>query len=114
MGTRFNTYSPALDLGKGFGDLPKSLNFAAAARHHRASSAKIFPASLGPTAVRTRTTSTGASRSSTACPTSTRTSAEIDNAFVKHLIPITEFVFSAPVSNWRRAGGARPERSSPA
>ena len=29
-----------------------------------------------------------------------RMSAEIDNEFVKHLIPITEFTFSKPISNF--------------
>ena len=31
-------------------------------------------------------------------------SREIDNAFIKHLIPLTEFVFSAPINNVPQGG----------
>ena len=99
MGNDFNTYRPVLDAGIGFGGLPKILNllrpFAITAEP-----SETFPAHLERRGAEFLRTSTGVSRSSTACPTLTRHVAEIDNDFLKHLIPLAEFTFTKPVYNF--------------
>lgn len=97
--TPFNTYTPVLDVGKGFGDLPTSMNI------------------LRPVAITAELSESFPGQSWTAgSPNSTNLNwgftvqyslpyynshiAEIDNDFVKHLIPITEFTFSKPLSNY--------------
>jgi hypothetical protein len=108
----YNAYSPVLDVGKGFGDLPTSLN------------------PLRSLAITTELSASFPGQSSTdGCPNSTTVNwgftiqyslpyynanvGEINNDFLKHLIPITEFVFSAPVSNvapggWGVTGTIQP------
>ena len=96
--TPYTTITPVLNLGKGFGDLPTSLN------------------PLRPLAITAQLSEDIPSQSWTdgspnsvnlnwgftiqySLPYYNANVAAIDNAFFKHLIPITEFVFSAPVSN---------------
>ena len=95
----FNTYTPVLDIGKGFGDLPTSMNI------------------LRPLAITAELSESFPGQSSTSgSPNSTNLNwgftvqyslpyynshvAEIGSDFVKHLIPITEVTFSKPLSNY--------------
>ena len=94
-----NTYSPVLDVGKGFGDLPKSLNI------------------LRPFAITSEISEdlpgqawSGGGQNSTnfnwgftvqySLPYYNANVGEIDNPFFKHLIPLTEFTFSKPIANF--------------
>jgi hypothetical protein len=99
MGNDFNTYSPTIDAGIGFGGLPKSLNF-------------LRPFAITAEAsedVPDRLYSDGNQNSYNfnwgftvqySLPYMNSNVAAIDNEFVKHLIPITEFTFSRPVYNF--------------
>jgi len=107
-----NMYSPVLDVGKGMGDLPTSLNL------------------LRPLAITAEVSSTtpgqaewgGNQFAATfnwgftlqySLPYYNSHVGEIDNDFVKHLIPITEFAFSTPTANaapgsWGTTGTIQP------
>ena len=105
MGNDFNTYSPALDVGLGFGGLPKSLNFLRPF---------AITASLGEDMPDQKFT--GGNQNPTnlnwgftiqySLPYFNANVAQIDNAFIKRLIPITEFTFSRPVANFDTLGPA--------
>ena len=99
MGNDFNTYTPQLDVGLGFGSLPKSLNL------------------LRPFAVTgeisydipDHVTTNGDLNSQNfnwgftiqySLPYFNANVAQIDNAFLKRLVPLTEFTFSKPVANF--------------
>jgi hypothetical protein len=105
MGNDFNTYTPVLDAGIGFGGLPKSLNF------------------LRPFAITAEVSLDNPDQSWTngvqnpqnfnwgftiqySLPYFNQNVAQIDNAFIKRLIPITEFTFSRPVANFSSLGPA--------
>jgi hypothetical protein len=98
MENTFNTYTPVLDVGLGFGSLPTSLNVLRPVAI-TAEISEDFPG---------RGWSQGAQNPNVLnwgftvqynLPYYHSHVAEIDNSFFKHLIPITEVAFSAPVSN---------------
>ncbi len=105
MGNDFNTYTPQLDVGVGFGSLPKSLNL-------------LRPFALtGEVSydIPDQTWTNGMQNSQNfnwgftvqySLPYYNANIAEIDNTFIKHLIPLTEFTFSKPVSNYAPGGDA--------
>ena len=99
MGNSYNTFTPVIDLGKGFGDLPKSLNL------------------LRPIAITAELSEDLPSQGQTngnlnshnlnwgftvqySLPYYNSHVGEIGNDFVKHLIPLVEFTFSKPISNY--------------
>ena len=99
MTNPFNTYTPVIDLGKGLGDLPTSVNV------------------LRPFAVTAELSETVPGRAWTAGnPNSTNLNwgftvqyslpyynssvGEIDNDFIRRLVLLTEFAFSKPVANF--------------
>jgi hypothetical protein len=103
MGNDFNTYTPQLDVGLGFGSLPKSLNL------------------LRPFAITgevsydipDQTWTNGSQNPQNfnwgftiqySLPYFNANVAQIDNAFLKRLIPLTEFTFSKPVVNFAPGG----------
>ena len=102
--TPFNTYSPVLDIGKGFGDLPASLNILRPFAITAELSSSV-PGQAWTAEARTRRRSITASPSNTACPSTIRTSARSTTTFFRHLIPLTEVNFSTPISNY----GAGPQ-----
>jgi|SRR6185437_887331 len=93
MGNDFNTYTPQLDVGLGFGALPTSLNL-------------LRPFALTGEVgydIPDRTWTNGGQNSQNfnwgffvqySLPYFNANVAEIDNPFLKHLIPLTEFTFS--------------------
>lgn len=105
MGNDFNTYTPALDVGLGFGGLPKSLDWLRPV---------ALTAELGEDLPDQRFT--GGNQNPTnfnwgftiqySLPYFNANVAQIDNAFLKRLIPITEFAFSRPVANYGTLGPA--------
>jgi len=104
-GANYTTVSPVLDIGKGFGDLPKSLNILRPL---------AITAELSEDVPNRFWTQGGAQQNSVnlnwgftvqySLPYYNSHVAEIDNPFLKHLIPITEFVFSAPINNVPQGG----------
>jgi hypothetical protein len=97
--TPFNTYSPVLDLGKGFGDLPTSLNIL----RPLAVTAEVSESFPGESWTDGNPNSTNLNWGFTvqySLPYYNSHVAEIDNPFIKHLIPITEFTFSKPLTNY--------------
>jgi hypothetical protein len=103
MGADFDTFSPVLDAGVGFGGLPRSLNF------------------LRPLAVTAevsedipdRLWTDGAPNSYNlnwgftvqySLPYFNANVAQIDNALLKHIVAVTEFTFSRPVYNFAPGG----------
>ena len=99
MGNDFDTYTPQLDVGVGFGALPKSLNLL----RPFAITAEIS------TDVPDQSWIGGAPNSTNfnwgfsiqySLPYFNANVAQIDNAFFKHLVPLTEFTFSKPVANF--------------
>jgi hypothetical protein len=99
MGNDFNTYSPTIDAGIGFGGLPKSLNFlrpfAITAEASEDVPDRLFTDG-GPNSYNFNWGFTV----QYSLPYFNSNVGQIDNAFVKHLIPITEFTFSRPVFNY--------------
>ncbi len=99
MGNDFNTYTPQLDIGLGFGSLPKSLNI-------------LRPLALtGEVSydVPGQTWTNGSQNPQNlnwgftiqySLPYFNANIAEIDNPIIKRLIPLTEFTFSRPVANF--------------
>jgi hypothetical protein len=113
----FNTFTPALDVGKGFGDLPTSLNwlrpFALTAQigltipseSHTSSIAfddsgnPFLSVALNPTVLNWGFTV------QYSLPYMNANVSEIGGPdFVKHLVPITEFAFQTPVGNYDPGG----------
>jgi hypothetical protein len=105
MGNDYNTLSPIVDVGLGFGALPHSLNL------------------LRPLAVTFEASEDFPDQRFTAgnqnpynfnwgftiqysLPYLNANVAQIDNAFLKRLIPLTEFTFSRPVANFDTLGPA--------
>jgi hypothetical protein len=105
MGNDYNTYSPVLDLGLGFGALPKSLNLLrpiaiTAAVGEDLPDSKFTNGNQNPTNFNWGFTI------QYSLPYFNEHVAQIDNAFIRRLIPITEFTFSRPVANFDTLGPA--------
>jgi hypothetical protein len=95
----FNTYRPVIDVGKGFGDLPDSLR----SLQPLALTLQLsgtFPSQSSTDGVQNPTTLNGGFTIQYSLPYFNSRVAAIDIDFFKHLIPITEFTFSKPVSNF--------------
>ncbi len=99
MTNPFNTYTPVLDMGLGFGGLPKSLNIL----RPLAVTAELSETIPGQAWTNGNPNSTNLNWGFTvqySLPYYNSHVAEIDNDFFKHLIPVTEFTFSKPISNF--------------
>jgi len=97
--TPYNTYQPVLDVGKGFGDLPKSLNIL----RPFAVTAELSESLPGQAWTNGNQNSTNLNWGFTvqySLPFYNSQVAAIDNDFFKHLIPLTEFAFSKPIYNF--------------
>ena len=95
----FNVYQPVLDVGKGFGDLPKSLNIL----RPFAVTAELSESLPSHAWTDGNTNSTNINWGFTvqySLPYYNSNVGEIDNDFFKHLIPLAEFAFSKPISNF--------------
>jgi hypothetical protein len=96
--TSTNTYSPVLNVGKGFGDLPTSLNilrpFAVTA-----AVTSITPGQAVTNGVQNATTFGFGFTLQYSLPCYNEQVGEIGNGFFKHLIPIVEGVFTTPIAN---------------
>jgi hypothetical protein len=97
--TPYNTYSPVLDVGKGFGDLPTSMNILRPLAV-TAELSESFPGQSSTDGSPNATTINWGFTVQYSLPYYNSHVAQIDNEFVKHLIPITEFTFSKPVTNF--------------
>ena len=103
MGSPFNTYTPVLDVGKGFGGLPTSLNIL----RPLALTAEVsysVPGQYVTSGAQNPVTLNWGFTLQYSLPYYNSHIQAIDNPFVSHLIPLTEFVFSAPVSDVPRGG----------
>jgi hypothetical protein len=97
--TPFNTYSPVLDVGKGFGDLPAALNIL----RPFAITAEVSTSIPGEARTDGSPNATTLNYGFTlqySLPFYNSHVGEIDNAFFKRLIPLTEVNFSTPISNY--------------
>ncbi len=96
--TYTNTYSPVLDLGKGLGDLPTSLNllrpFAVTAQVN-----SNTPGQAVTNGVQNATTISYGFTLQYSLPYYNSHVGEIGNGFIKHLVPIAEGVFTTPIAN---------------
>jgi hypothetical protein len=95
----YNVYQPVLDVGKGFGDLPKSLNIL----RPFAVTAEVSESLPGQAWTNGSQNSTNLNWGFTiqySLPYYNSQVSEIDNEFFKHLIPIAEFAFSKPLYNF--------------
>ena len=99
MTNPFNTYTPVLDAGLGFGGLPKSLNilrpFAVTVEL-----SETIPGQAWSDGNQNPTSLNWGFTVQYSLPYYNSHVAEIDNDFFKHLIPVTEFTFSKPISNF--------------
>ncbi len=104
-GANYTTVSPVLDVGKGFGDLPTSLNIlrpiAITAEISEDIPNKFF--SAGGEQQNSENLNFGFTLQYS-LPYYNSHVGEISNSFVNHLIPLTEFVFSAPINNVPQGG----------
>ncbi len=101
--TPYNVYQPVIDIGKGFGDLPKSLNIL----RPLAVTAELSESLPGQAWTDGNPNSTNLNWGFTvqySLPYYNSHVAEIDNAFFKHLVPIAEFAFSKPLYNYAPGG----------
>ncbi len=99
----YNVYQPVLDVGKGFGDLPKSLNIL----RPIAVTGEVSESLPGQSFTNGNQNSTNLNWGFTlqySLPYYNSHVAEIDNEFFKHLIPIAEFAFSKPLYNFAPGG----------
>ena len=102
----YNEYQPVLDVGKGFGDLPKSLNIL----RPFAVTAELSETLPGQAWTNGNQNSTNLNWGFTvqySLPFYNSQVAAIDNDLFKHLIPLTEFAFSKPIYEFR--AGNRPD-----
>ena len=95
----FNAYQPVIDIGKGFGDLPTSMNWLRPAAI-TAELSETFPGQSWTNGNQNSTNLNWGFTLQYSLPYYNANVAEISNDFFKHLIPITEFTFSKPVSNF--------------
>ena len=94
----FNTYAPVLDVGKGFGDLPTSLNIL----RPLAITAEISEAIPGQGWTDGSQNPTPLNWGFTvqySLPYYNSHIGEIDSDFLRRLIPVAEFAFSTPIAN---------------
>ena len=94
----FNTYSPILDVGKGFGDLPASLNIL----RSLAITAEISEAIPGQSwtyGLQNPTMLNWGFTLQYSLPYYNSHIGQIDNDFLRRLVPVTEFAFSTPIAN---------------
>jgi hypothetical protein len=95
----YNVYQPVLDVGKGFGDLPTSLNilrpFAVTAEF-----SESLPGQAWTDGNQNSTNINWGFTVQYSLPYYNSSVGEIDNDFFKHLILLTEFAFSKPISNF--------------
>jgi hypothetical protein len=98
-----NTYSPLVDAGLGFGTLPESLKylrpFAITAEFSTTSPGQDWTAG-----VPNVSTFNWGFNLQYSLPYFNTQLAEIDNDFLKHLVPIAEFAFHTPIHNGGAAG----------
>jgi hypothetical protein len=99
MGNDFNTYSPQLDVGVGFGALPKSLNLLRPFAVTGEVSYDIPDQNWTNGAQNPQNFNWGFTIQYS-LPYFSANISEIDNPFIKRLIPLTEFTFSKPVANF--------------
>ena len=95
----FNNYSPVLDAGFGFGSLPTSMNYL----RPLAITAEVSEDLPGASSFNGAPNSNNLNWGFTiqySLPYFNSHIGAIDNGFLKHLIPITEFTFSKPVANF--------------
>jgi hypothetical protein len=95
----FNVYTPVINVGKGFGDLPTSLNWLRPVAI-TAELSESLPGQAWTDGNQNSTTLNWGFTLQYSLPYYNANVAEIDNPFWKHIIPITEFVFSKPVYNF--------------
>jgi hypothetical protein len=113
----FNTFTPVIDMGKGFGDLPVSLNilrpFAITAQFGLSIPSEAHTSSIvyddsGNPSLNVALNPTVANWGFTlqySLPYMNANVSEVGGPdFLKHLIPITEFVFQTPVGNVSTGG----------
>jgi hypothetical protein len=101
--TPYNVYQPVIDVGKGFGDLPTSLNVLRPV----AVTAELSESLPGQSLTSGNQNSTNLNWGFTvqySLPYYNSHVAEIDSDFFKHLIPIAEFAFSKPLYNFAPGG----------
>jgi hypothetical protein len=98
MGATYNTYTPVLDVGFGFGTLPTSLNVLRPVAI-TAEISENFPGQSWSQGSQNPNVLNWGFTVQYSLPYFSSHVAEIDNSFFKHLIPLTEFAFSAPISN---------------
>ena len=99
MGADFNTYSPTLNAALGFGGLPKSLNILRPIALTTEFSEDV-PDRLWTNGVQNAYNFNWGFAIQYSLPYFNANVAQIDNAFLKRLIPITEFTFSRLVANF--------------
>jgi hypothetical protein len=97
--TPYNTYTPVLDVGLGFGGLPTSLNFLRPIAV-TAELSESVPSQAWTNGNQNSTNLNWGFTIQYSLPFYNSHVAEIDNDFFKHVIPITEFAFSRPISNY--------------
>jgi hypothetical protein len=88
-----------IDIGKGFGDLPKSLKMLQPVAMTFELS-ETFPGQSSTNGSQNSTNLNGGFTIQYSLPYYNSHIAQIDNDFVSHLIPLVEFTFSKPVSNF--------------
>lgn len=101
--TPYNVYQPVIDIGKGFGDLPTSLNIL----RPFALTAELSESLPGQSLTNGSQNSTDINWGFTvqySLPYYNSHVAAIDNEFFKHLVPIAEFAFSKPLYNFGPGG----------
>jgi hypothetical protein len=101
--TPFNVYRPVIDVGKGFGDLPTSMNILRPV----AVTAELSESLPGQSLTNGNQNSTNLNWGFTvqySLPYYNSHVAEIDNDFFKNLIPVAEFAFSKPLYNFAPGG----------
>ncbi len=94
----FNTYTPILDVGKGFGDLPKSLNILRPFALTLAFSESV-PTPTWAEGLENPTLADWGFTVQYSLPFYNEHVAEIDNPFFKRLVPIVEGNFQRPIAN---------------